>query len=184
MAPDPVQEIERLASQYGQDHDCDVVLFTGDLSEDSYKQLKNSLPHPGRTNVLLMLATRGGDAHAAFRMGRLLQRTYKEVRVFIPGRCKSAGTLLAIAAHELTMGDEGEIGPIDIQQMRQDDLWERTSGLIESVALQSLGQVSFNLFEKLITEIKEMSFGRITFRTARSGHPYCYGSSEPHISTD
>ena len=114
----------------------------------------------------MVLVTWGGDAHAAYRVGRCLQRHYDRVRVLVPGPCKSAGTLLAIAAHELVISDDGELGPIDVQQMRKDDLWERSSGLIESSALESLGQVTWDMFERIVTEIKDMSLGRVTFKTA------------------
>ena len=161
--PDKVTEA---AAAYGEAEDCDVLLFTGPLDDTAYQRLKVGLPQNRRKHVLMVLVTWGGDAHVAYRIGRCLQRKYDEVRVYVPGACKSAGTLLAISGHKLMLSDDGELGPIDIQHLRQDDLWERTSGLIESSALESLGQVSWDLFERLVTEIKDMSLGRITFKTA------------------
>lgn len=158
--------IEAAATTYGEERDCDVLFQCGPLNARAYDRLRSSLADGKRSNVLLVLVTRGGDAHDAFRIGRFLQREYEKVNVLLPGLCKSAGTLLAVAGHNLIMGDDGELGPIDIQQMRQDDLWERASGLIESSALESLGQVTWDLFEKIVTEIKDMSYGRITFKTA------------------
>ena len=162
--PDKTKET---AISYGQKEKCDVLLFTGPLDPAAYDRLSQGcLTRNRRKRVLFILATWGGDAHVAYRMGRCLQRRYDEVRIFVTGQCKSAGTLLAISGHALIMSDDGELGPIDVQQMRQDDLWERASGLIESAAMESLGQVSWDLFERLVTEIKDMSFGRITFKTA------------------
>ena len=155
------------AASYGEAEDCDVLLFSGDLVEPAYRRLRSDcVSRNRRSRVLVVLVTWGGDAHVAYRMGRCLQRMYGEVRIFVAGPCKSAGTLLSIAGHKLIVNDDGELGPIDVQQMRQDELWERTSGLIESAAMDSLGQISWDLFERLITEIKGMSLGRITFKTA------------------
>lgn len=156
------------ALAYGDQANCDVLLYVGDVDSAGYERLRESLPGEAarRKNVLMILVTWGGDANAAYRIGRGLQRRYQEVRVLVPGPCKSAGTLLAIAAHELIVADDGELGPIDVQRMRQDDLWERSSGLIENSALESLGQVTWDTFERLVTEIKDMSLGRITFKTA------------------
>ena len=165
MEFDP-KKVTEAANAYGEAEDSDVLLLTGPLDDAAYKRLKTELPPTRRKHVLMVLITWGGDAHSAYRIGRCLQRKYDEVRVYVPGACKSAGTLLAISGHKLLLSDDGELGPIDVQQMRQDDLWERTSGLIESSALESLGQVSWDMFERLVTEIKDMSLGRITFKTA------------------
>ena len=160
-------KVKELAAAYGERDNCDVLLFTGPLDLSAYRRLSHgSGCRNRRRSVLVILITWGGDAHVAYKMGRCLQRRYQEVRIFVAGSCKSAGTLLAISGHQLIVDDDGELGPIDVQQMRQDELWERASGLIESTAMESLGQVSWDLFERLVTEIKDMSFGRITFKTA------------------
>lgn len=159
--------LKKIAAEYGQREDCDIFLWTGALSEMAYRHFRHQCVSRNRhPKILFILSTWGGDAHAAFKIGRCLQRMYKDVHVFVPGQCKSAGTLLAIAGHQLIIGDEGELGPIDVQKMRQDDLWERASGLIEGTAMDTLGQVSWDMFEKLIMEIKGMSFGQVTFKTA------------------
>ena len=177
----PQQEIKKAANTYAEKEECDVLLFCGDIDDNAYEHLKDSCHSRNRNNkILLILFTRGGDAHVAYRIGRCLQRCYKEVRIFVNGRCKSAGTLLAVSGHKLIIGDEGELGPIDVQQMRQDELWERASGLVESAAIDSLAQVSWDLFERMITEIKGMSFGRITFKTAaEAAAPIVSGALSP-----
>ena len=163
--PDP-QRARELAISYGERESCDVIFYSGPIDDTALKRLRRLCSGSERANVLLVLSTWGGDAHIAYKMGRCLQRGYEEVRVLVPSACKSAGTLLAVAGHRLIIGDDGELGPIDVQQMRQDDLWERTSGLIESAAMDSLGEISWSMFERLVAEIKNMSFGRVTFKTA------------------
>ena len=161
-----LRQVEEAARAYGEERECDILLQFGQLDSKAYNRLRQSVSGGKRKNVLLVPITWGGDAHTAYRIGRFLQREYERVLVLVPGPCKSAGTLLAVAGHELAIGDDGELGPIDVQRVRQDDLWERASGLIESSALESLGQVTWDLFEKLVTEIKDMSYGGITFKTA------------------
>ena len=162
-----LQKLEETAASYSQEEECDILLFTGGLDPTAYNRLNQSCRHRNRRKrILLTLVTWGGDAHIAYKMGRCLQRQYEEVRVFVPGQCKSAGTLLSISGHRLIISDDGELGPIDVQRMRQDDLWETASGLIESAAMESLGQISRELFGMLIAEIKGMSLGQITFKTA------------------
>jgi Serine dehydrogenase proteinase len=44
-----------------------------------------------------------------------LSRFARRIRVFVPRRAKSAGTLIAIGAHELHMSPFAELGPLDTQ---------------------------------------------------------------------
>ena len=175
------QETKEAAASYAASEDCDVLLFCGNLDFTAYKRLRDLCnSRSGKRKILLALFTLGGDAHAAYRMGRCLHRRYDEVRILVNGRCKSAGTILAISGHKLILGDEGELGPIDVQQMRQDDLWEQSSGLVEGAAIDALSQTTWDLFERLITEIKDMSFGRITFKTAAdAAAPIVSGTLSP-----
>ena len=127
-----------------------------------------------------MLTTEGGDAHVAYRVARLLQREYDDIRVFVSGWCKSAGTLLAVCGHELIVGDKGELGPIDVQRGLTDDLWQSTSGLTETAAVTTLEEIAWSLFKKIVTETKDLSGGHITFKTAAdSAAPLVSGMLTP-----
>ena len=77
---------------------------------------------------------------------------------------RAGATLLAIGAHSL--GDLGEIGPIDVQRAKQDDLWESSSGLTEDAAIAALENAAWMMFQRFVVEIKGISAGRITFKTA------------------
>jgi hypothetical protein len=115
--------VTALMDGYAEDEDADVVFWNGQIGrpyDHAFIALCRSRKVK-RTNVLLMLTTPGGDAHAAYRIARCLQRNWKHVTLFAPGWCKSAGTLLAIGANELVIGDFGELGPVDVQRPKEDD---------------------------------------------------------------
>jgi Serine dehydrogenase proteinase len=65
----------------------------------------------------LLLQTPGGDIDQAERMVLMCRRRVgdAEFRVVVPDSAKSAGTLIAIAADEIVMGEWSELGPIDPQ---------------------------------------------------------------------
>lgn len=65
----------------------------------------------------LLLHTPGGDVDQAERIVLLCRKRVgdAEFRVIVPDSAKSAGTLIAIAADEIVMGDPSELGPIDPQ---------------------------------------------------------------------
>jgi hypothetical protein len=117
-------------------------------------------------NAVLILTTEGGDADAAFRISRCFQDAYEKFTVVVAGWCKSAGTLVCIGANELVMGLHAELGPLDVQLAKPDDLSGRISGLTIASAFASLELAAFNLFQRLMLKTIEDSGGAITTKTA------------------
>src|SRR5687767_11306085 len=81
-----------------------------------------------RKNVILVLVSEGGDADAAYRIARCLQESYGRFMLLCGGYCKSAATLIAIGAHDLVISDCGELGPLDVQMSKTDEVMQRQSG--------------------------------------------------------
>ncbi len=92
-----------------------------------------------------MLVTEGGDPDAAYRMSRSLQEHYERFFCVVVGWCKSAGTLITIGAHELILVQQ-ELGPLDVQMSKRDDLMEMQSGQTVVAALSSLQEKAFGAF--------------------------------------
>jgi hypothetical protein len=116
--------------------------------------------------LLLVLTTPGGEPDAAYKIGRYIQSKYENFVLFIPGLCKSAGTLLAIAANELAFSPYGELGPLDIQMARTDYLAGMESGLNISEAFLTLESRAKENFHSIVNEIVAGSGGIISFQTA------------------
>jgi hypothetical protein len=110
--------------------------------------------------------TEGGDADAAYRIARSFQDHYERFICIVPGYCKSAGTLILIGAHELVMTDFGELGPLDVQMAKKDELGERESGLLVTSALEALRRSAFSSFEHFFLTMQRKSRFLITFKTA------------------
>ena len=104
--------------------------------------------------------------HAAFRIARCLQERYEKYTVFVTGWCKSAGTIIALGASELVVADHGEMGPLDVQLSRKDELFETQSGLTVTSALTTLHEQAFAAFETFMLQIKVKSRTSITTHTA------------------
>ena len=68
--------------------------------------------------------------------------------LYVSGFCKSAGTLVALGAHELTMSDHGELGPLDVQLLKKDEIWETQSGLTAMDTLSAYKLQAFEPFEE------------------------------------
>jgi Serine dehydrogenase proteinase len=70
---------------------------------------------PTVRTIDVVLDTYGGSLDSAFKTVLFLSRFAERIRVFVPRRAKSAGTLIAIGAHELYMSPFAELGPLDTQ---------------------------------------------------------------------
>lgn len=137
----------------------DIFIYSGGINRQGYQHLCNILnnepPENGAQEALLILGTSGGDADAAFRIARALHHHYpKGFGLLIPGYCKSAGTLIAIGAKALIIADEGELGPLDVQISKRDELFERSSGLDLPQAFDYLGTELRNSFKSALIDIK------------------------------
>lgn len=116
----------------------DIIILKSDINRALHIKLSNLIKTKKKhTNCTIFLITSGGDPDAAYRIGRCLQHSYENVRLVVPWYCKSAGTLVCMAAHELVISDLGELGPLDVQLLRKDEVGDRSSGmdLVEAMGM-------------------------------------------------
>lgn len=145
----------------------DCFLYSGDIDSDACHGFMRLVEEEKQnTDVALILSTHGGDPDAAYKVGRHLQFRYENVKIFVPGACKSAGTLLAIAANELVFSPYGELGPLDVQMRRKDSIFDRESGLVIHEAFNFLKERTKEIYLDLVVETHERSRGAISYRMA------------------
>ena len=167
MSSEQEKLVEKHANDVANASDSDVLLYNGLIKRpmDEYliEECRNKKK---RSGIFVILVTTGGDAHAAYRMARAFQREYERYVFCVSGYCKSAGTLLALGAHELVIDDHGELGPLDIQMRKKDEIWEQQSGLTIMDTLRSLHEKAFNAFEDFFLDLQIKSGGSLTASTA------------------
>jgi len=146
---------------------ADVIFFNGDLHWTSSQAFLKACKarKQKKPDALFVLVTSGGNPKAAYRMARCLQRSYTKFWIFVPGWCKSAGTLIASGAHEIYMSDGAELGPLDIQLSKKDEVWTGRSGLVVDAAVRALEDVGERMFFHYLYEIKDQS-SSVTYKTA------------------
>lgn len=149
--------------------DADIVFFSGDISWNSANEFLKACKarKKPRKEVLLVLVTSGGRPHSGYRIARCLQQKYKKFSVFVPGWCKSAGTLIVSGAHHIYMSEPAELGPLDIQLSRKDEIWTGKSGLVVDASVKALETTAERMFFQYINTIKERH-GSVTYKTAAS----------------
>lgn len=117
-------------------------------------------------SAIVFLTTYGGDADSAYRLAACLRRHYKHLSAYIFGLCKSAGTLAILGADTIVIGDFGELGPLDVQMTKPDELVPTSSGLDIFQALGVLKNSAFEAFETYLIKIIESSEGHISAKTS------------------
>jgi hypothetical protein len=161
------EDLKKAAQAVGEQHDADVLFLSGDIERPVDDKLITRVSRrKRRANVVLVLVTPGGDADAAYRIARCLQDHYEKFIALVPGWCKSAGTMCVLGAHELVMTDCAELGPLDVQVFKKDELGDLASGLVLKEALRALKEHAFETFEDYMLDIKKRSDNLITFKTA------------------
>lgn len=132
----------------------DYIFVSHGITRELHKSLSKEIETKGKhKKATLFLNTYGGDPDGAFRIARALRHYYPEgLRIAIPHWCKSAGTLIAMVADELAIGDFGELGPLDIQVYKGSELQERSSGLDIT---EAMGAVTEHIKESFHLVLKE-----------------------------
>ncbi|MHB8327841.1 MAG: SDH family Clp fold serine proteinase [bacterium] len=164
---DYIEKVKSVATALANEQDADILIYNGAIEKPfDEKVIDECCNAKRRKNVILILCTYGGDPSVGYRIARCLQQKYENFIIWIDGPCKSAGTLLAVGAHEIVISDHGELGPLDVQIRKKDELWETDSGLTILSAIKALEEKSFDLFESCFLNLKSRSGGRITLKTA------------------
>ncbi len=147
--------------------DTDILIFNASIERHRDRRMIKLLnARTCRPNLFMILVTNGGDPDVAYRIARAIQNHYATFTVCVSGICKSAGTLVLLGAQELAFSDHGEIGPLDIQIAKKDDLWGQESGLTVMTALTALYENAQDAFDHFLISLTTRSGGRITVRTA------------------
>lgn len=145
----------------------DIFIYNGYLDRSCDLRIIETVhKNKNSDSCVLILVTHGGDPDAAYKIGRYFQRRYEDLAIMISGPCKSAGTLLAISAKELVFLPYGELGPLDVQTAKLDDLSGFESGLNISEAFSAIEGRAKDTYHSLIAELIGFSGGRISIHTA------------------
>lgn len=91
--------------------DCDNTSAHIDQSDDiAFHELLNQTKSD---SIDLLLETNGGATDATEKLCGLLRQRTNDLRVIVPRRAKSNGTVIALCGSSIVMGAQSELGPID-----------------------------------------------------------------------
>ncbi|MBI1650402.1 SDH family Clp fold serine proteinase [Hyphomicrobium sulfonivorans] len=162
--PDPLAEaVKPLADRLN----ADVYFYNGSMAHHrDYECAEIIFSSIGHKKAVLVLVTMGGSPDVAYKIGRYFQDKYEDFSVLVPGKCKSAGTLIAIAANEVVFMPYGELGPLDIQLTKVDRFDSMQSGLVIKESLDTLEKRALDKFFEIVNEYMRANNGLLSFASA------------------
>jgi len=162
-----LEVLKETAEKVGTESDSDVFLYNGAIRQGADLEfIQRVHDNKGRSSAILILVTSGGNPHAAYKIARYMQNNYKSFTVLVSGACKSAGTLLAVGANCVAFAPYGELGPIDVQSYKVDNLAERQSGLTITESMNHLTRSAIQTHGNVFSAIMSATDAIISFRTA------------------
>lgn len=163
---DKEQVFKRSVAAVSAKYDADILVCSTNLFSPADNRFVSLIQKRKRKrrNLLLVLTTPGGSADVAYRITRSIQHHYNTLRdqsagngkfyLYVPRYCKSAGTIIALGADAIFMSELAELGPIDVQLRKEDEVGDWTSGLIATEAMEALQQNATSLFIKLFKNMR------------------------------
>ncbi|OAN61762.1 hypothetical protein A8B79_04875 [Balneola sp. EhC07] len=160
-------DLDKIIDSISKKYNADVILFSGTINFINSDTLIHTIRsiEERKENLVIILTTEGGDPDQAYRIVSYLKRRYKKLIYFVFGICKSAGTLMTLGADKIIMSDFSELGPLDIQLNKEEELIQ-SSGLDYINSITSLGNRGFDIIDYVFTNLKRKSGGLITTKTA------------------
>jgi Serine dehydrogenase proteinase len=167
--------------------DTDFLIVSRSIDRSLHADLTKCLNDaPSKSaSCHVFLTTYGGDPHGGYRVARCLRHHYQKIKLIIPSYCKSAGTMIAIAADELAIGDLGELGPLDVQVIKPNEMQERGSGLDIMTALDACVVHAQEVFRHNFLHMRQSlrlsakQAGELAAQMASSMLAPLYGQIEP-----
>ena len=106
----------------------DILVYSADISDRTNAPIsidfsdilafQDQIADLHSDSIDIILETPGGFAEVVEDIVSLLRNKYDHIGIIIPGTSKSAGTILAMAADEILMGNSSSLGPIDAQVLK------------------------------------------------------------------
>jgi len=141
----------------------DVYMYCGPVERAGYNKICDAISEAVEENrksekVVLFLCTYGGDPNAGYRIARAMIHHYgsENFEIAVPTACKSAGTLICIGANKLLFFNSGELGPLDIQIQKQDEIFQSNSGLDILRGMTYLQDGALTAFKRYLVDINKM----------------------------
>ena len=127
----------------------------GMLVRDELYLQRDTIPHKP---IALLIDSPGGSAQAAYQIALFLRRHCGGFTAIVPQYAKSAATLFCLGADKIILGNDAELGPLDVQ-VYEPDREEFASALDEVQSLERLHAFAMEAIDKHMSLLLQRSGG-------------------------
>ena len=154
--PDISPELQRRLDIIATQRERPVLFIVGELTKPftdglvlymSKYSWGEFIKHNG---LSVLIHSPGGDPKETYRMMLILRLYVNDIEVLVPQEAKSAATLLCLGANKILMGSKGELGPLDMQLVSEDE--SRRSALESFKASEQMLDHTMLAFQKIIDD--------------------------------
>ncbi|WP_458244897.1 hypothetical protein [Streptomyces sp. MAI_2237] len=132
----------------------------------------------------VLLESPGGSLDSAYSSALYLAQYAKTVRVFVPGRAKSASTLVALGANELYLSPFGELGPLDTQISDPRNPASRVSALDCYQSVDYVRSFGIRTLQLVLPELIKQTDGKVAVETLlKTASDYTLGMVQPMLGS-
>ena len=85
-----------------------------EIDASSINRVKEAVKNSTVKKLYLIVDSPGGDSYSAVKIIRILRSKFSEIIGLVPFRAMSAATLMLLGANEIYMGEESQLGPLDL----------------------------------------------------------------------
>jgi hypothetical protein len=155
QAQQEIQAFCRTILELSEKSQADIILFDADLEKPQDELLFECCNQPREAIPISLIG-----------LPVIFKKKYRQFTVYVDTYCKSAGTLITLGADEVIMSDNAELGPLDVQILKQDELGEQDSGLDLIHALEQLKETSYEVFKEFFWTLWREGGGQISTKSA------------------
>ena len=117
-----------------------------------------------KTNIILILNSNGGDPFSAYKMINMIHKKCDSLIIVVPHFAKSAATLMSLGANIIIMGEQSELGPLDLPLPEH----PTKGGIRQLSALDGIRPLSY-LFDAITTLAIDSEIDSLGLKIRKTG---------------
>lgn len=133
--------------------------------------------------INVIIDSTGGSLDSAFKTALFLSKYAKVLNIYVPRKAKSAGTLIAVAAHNIFMSPFGELGPLDTQIRDPRNPTDYISALDCYQSVDYVREFGFSTLSQALKQLAAVTQGKLLLTDSLDAAAnFAIGSITPMLS--
>lgn len=124
------------------------------IRPNDVRLVKDAIKNATANSLNIVIDSGGGDAYSAVKIIRILRSRFKLIYGFVPRQAMSAATLMLLGTNKIYMGEESQLGPLDLPIEHPAD-GSTISALDKVNTLNNLGATVISIADEMFTTMRD-----------------------------